>query len=50
MSNQQLAEQLYKPIIRKFANMQLISKFNIGFWFLLCVIDNFSKYTCVADA
>ena len=24
--------------------MQLISKFNIGFRFLLCVIDIFSKY------
>ena len=24
--------------------MQLISKFNKGFRFLLCVIDNFSKY------
>ena len=27
--------------------MQLISKFNIGFKFLLCVIDIFSKYTWV---
>ena len=26
------------------ANMQLISKFNKGFRFLLCVIYNFSKY------
>ena len=25
--------------------MQLISKFNKGFRFLLCVIDIFSKYT-----
>ena len=28
--------------------MQLISKFNKGFRFLLCVIDNFSKYAWVA--
>ena len=28
--------------------MQLISKFNKGFRFLLCVIDIFSKYACVA--
>ena len=27
--------------------MQLISKFNKGFGFLLCVIDIFSKYTWV---
>ena len=27
--------------------MQLISKFNKGFRFLLCVIDIFSKYTWV---
>ena len=29
------------------ADMQLISKFNKGFWFLLCVTDIFSKYTWV---
>ena len=29
------------------ADMQLISKFNKGFRFLLCVIDNFSKYAWV---
>ena len=63
--NEQLAEELYKPIIRKFekrkvyssfrdniwgadlADMQLISKFNKGFRFLLCVIDIFSKYAWV---
>ena len=27
--------------------MQLISKFNEGFKFLLCVIDIYSKYVCV---
>ena len=61
--NKQLAEELHKPIIRKFkkrkvysafkdniwgadlADMQLISKFNKGFRFLLCAIDIFSKYT-----
>ena len=54
--NMQLAEELHKPIIKKFrkrkvysgfkdniwgadlADMQLISKFNKGFRFLLCVI------------
>ena len=59
--NDQLAEELDKPIIRKFkkrkvystfkdsiwgtdlADMQLISKFNKGFRFLLCVLDIFSK-------
>ena len=63
--NQQLAEELHKPIIRKFkkrkvysafkdniwgadlADMQLISKFNKGIRFLLCVIDIFSKYAWV---
>ena len=63
--NEQLAEKLHKPIIKKFkkrkmyssfkdniwgadlADMQLISKFNKGFRFLLCVIDIFSKYAWV---
>ena len=63
--NIQLAQELHKPIIRKFekrkvyssfrdniwgadlADMQLISKFNKGFRFLLCVIDIFSKYAWV---
>ena len=63
--NQQLAEELHKPIIRKFekrkvhaafkdniwgadlADMQLLSKYNKGIRFLLCVIDIFSKYTWV---
>ena len=30
-----------------FADMQLISKFNKGICFLLCVIDIFSKYAWV---
>ena len=64
MWNQELAEQLYKPVIRKFekrkvhfsfidniwgaglANIQLISKFNKGIHFLVCVLDIFSKYAC----
>ena len=64
-NNEKLAEELHKPIIRKFkkrkvysgfkdniwgadlADMQLISKFNKGFWFLLCVIDTFSKHAWV---
>ena len=65
MSDQQLAQELHKLIIRKFkkgkvywtfiknirsadlADMQLISKFNKGFRFLLCVIYIFSKYAWV---
>ena len=65
MSNQQLANELHKPIIRKFkkikvyssfkdniwrvnlADMQLISKFNKGIRYLLCVIDLFSKYAWI---
>ena len=63
--NIQIADELHKPITRKFkrikvyflfrdniwgadlANMQLLSKFNKGFRFLLCVIDIFSKYAWV---
>ena len=63
--NQQLAEELHKPIIKKFekrkvhaafkdniwgadlADMQLLSKYNKGITFLLCVIDIFSKYAWV---
>ena len=63
--NQQLAEELHKPIIRKFekrkvhaafkdniwgadlADMQLLSTYNKGIRFLLCVIDIFSKYAWV---
>ena len=62
LAMQNLAEALHKPSIRKFkkrtfysrfkgnirgADMQLISKFNKGFRFLLCVIDTFSKYAWV---
>ena len=57
MANQQLADELHKPIIRKFkrrkvysyfkGNMQLISKYSKGIKFLLCVVDNFSKYAWV---
>ena len=63
--NEQLANELHKPIIRKFekrkvystfkdniwgvdlADMQLLSKYNKGIRFLLCVIDIFSKYDWV---
>ena len=63
--NIQLANELHRPIIKKFnkrkvyssfkdniwgvdlADMQLLSKFNKGFRFLLCVIDIFSKYAWV---
>ena len=59
--NKHLANELHKPIIRKFekrrvystfkgntwgvdlADMQLLSKYNKGIRFLLCVIDIFSK-------
>ena len=62
MPNQQVANELHKPIIENFkkrrvyssfkdniwgadlADMQLVSKFNKGVRFLLCVIDIFSKY------
>ena len=60
--NEQLVEELDKPIIRKFkktkvysafkdniwaadlVDMQLLSRYNKGIRFLLCVIDIFSKY------
>ena len=60
--NIQLANELHKPIVKKFnkrkvyssfkdniwgvdlTDMQLLSKFNKRFRFLLCVIDIFSKY------
>ena len=63
--NIQLADELHKPIIRKFekrkvyssfrdniwgvdlADMQLLSKFNKGFRFSLCVIDIYIKYVWV---
>ena len=63
--NEQLANELHKPIIRKFekrkvystfkdniwgvhlADMELLSKYNKGIRFLLCVIDIFSKYAWV---
>ena len=63
--NQQLENELHKPIVRKFkqrkvyssfkenicgvdsADMQLISKYNIGIRYLLCAIDIFSKYAWV---
>ena len=63
--NEQLANELHKPIIRKFekrrvystfkdniwgadlADMQLLSKYNKGIRFLLCVVDIFCKYAWV---
>ena len=65
VKNKELAEELHKPIIRKFeerkvhspfidsiwgedrADMQLISKFNKRFTFLLCVVDIYRKYAWV---
>ena len=63
--NEQLADELHKPIIRKLkkrkvysafkdniwaadvADMQLLSRYNKGIRFSLCVIDIFSKYAWV---
>ena len=63
--NIQLADELHKPIIRKFkkrkvyssfrdniwgvdlADIQLLTKYNKGYKFLLCVIDIYSKYAWV---
>ena len=63
--NEQLADELQNPIIRKLkkrkvysafkdniwgadlADMQLLSKYNKGIRFLLCVIDIFSKYAWI---
>ena len=39
----QLIEELHKPMCN-LADMQLISKYNKGFQFLLCIIDIFSKH------
>ena len=54
MSNEHLAKELHKPIIRKFeiwgadlADMQLISNFNKRIRFLLCVIDISNKYAWI---
>ena len=65
LQNQQLAEELHKPIIKKFkkrkihaafkgniwgadlAHTQLLSRYNKGIRFLLCVIDIFSKHAWV---
>ena len=63
INNEQLAEELHKPIIKNFkkrkvyssfkdniwdvdlADMSLISKFDKGTKYLLCVIDLFSRYS-----
>ena len=63
--NIQLADDLHKPIIRKFekikvyssfrdniwdvdlADMRLLSEFNKGFRFFLCLIDIFGKFAQV---
>ena len=65
IQNQQLAEELHKPIVRiskkikvyssfkgniwgaDLADMELISKFDKGLRFLLCVIHIYSKYAWV---
>ena len=54
--NQELDEDLHQPIIRKFEKRKAhsslgcwfrMSKFNKSFWFLLCVIDIYSKFVWV---
>ena len=57
--NIQLAEELYKPIIRKLEKRKVYSSFRdniwgadladmqLGFRFLLCILDIFSKYAWV---
>ena len=64
LQNQQLAQELHKPIIKKLrkkvqvafkdnicgadlADMQLLSRYNKGIRFLLCVVDTFSKYAWI---
>ena len=65
LSNEILANELHKPIIKNFkrrkvyssfkdniwdvdlADMSLISKFNEGIKYLLCIIDLFSRYSWV---
>ena len=48
MQNQQLAQELHEPIIRKFEKRKLHSKFKFNKKFrLLCVIDIYSKYMWV---
>ena len=65
ISNKKSAEQLHKPLFKKFkkrkvnssfidniwwadlAGMLLISKFNKGFRYLLCMIDIYSKHAWV---
>ena len=65
IKNKQLADELHKPIIKKFkrrkvyssfkdniwgvdlADLTLISKFNKGIKYLLCVIDLFSRYAWI---
>ena len=67
LNNEILAEELHKPIIKKFkrrnvysslkdniwgvdlADMQLISKYNEGIRYILCVIDIFSRYAWVIN-
>ena len=44
--NEQLADRLHKPIIRKFKRREVYSAFKDNIWTadLLCVIDIYSKY------
>ena len=60
MSNQQLANEFHKPIIRKSKNRRAYSPFKNNIWdaeaknkvirYLLCAIDLFSKYKWVAPS
>ena len=45
-----IAQELHKPIIRKFKRRKVYSIFKDMIWasqYFLCVIDVFSKYVCV---
>ena len=45
--NEKYTHLFFDNICADIADLQLISKFNKGICFLLCVIDIFSKYTWV---
>ena len=51
MPNQELAEELHKPIIRKFEKIKVQSSFNDSIWSAdladMKLISKFNKRTCV---
>lgn len=60
LKSQELADEMHRPIIKGassfrksiwgayLAGLELTIKQNKGIRFLLCIVDNFSKYACVA--